>query len=108
MRNRGELAEGWYDPATLQRAIQSTQDSEIDREPREPKSYNAGGRESAEMSKDDQHGGGSDSDDSIGPALPGQESKSRKGRAGPSIPNMQDLELKRGMPLMQNQAPIVY
>jgi hypothetical protein len=39
----------------------------------------------------------SDSDDSIGPTLPGQEgARGRGGRMGPSIPNMQDLELKRG------------
>jgi hypothetical protein len=37
------------------------------------------------------------SDDSVGPALPGQESRSRRHRMGPSIPNMQDLELKREM-----------
>ncbi|RDL41795.1 Uncharacterized protein BP5553_01774 [Venustampulla echinocandica] len=95
--NRGELAEGWYDPATLQKAIQSSQASEADPEIREPKSYSAGCRESAERPKDDQDGGDSDSDDSIGPTLPGQESKSRRGRVGPSIPNMQDLELKREM-----------
>lgn len=39
-----------------------------------------------------------DSEASIGPALPGQ-SRSRKPKAGPSIPNMQDLELKRGTEL---------
>jgi hypothetical protein len=39
----------------------------------------------------------SDSDDSIGPALPGQDSRSRSNRMGPSIPSMQDLELKREM-----------
>lgn len=39
----------------------------------------------------------SNSDDSVGPALPGQENRSRRSRVGPSIPNMQDLELKRGM-----------
>jgi len=41
----------------------------------------------------------SDSDDDIGPSLPGQE-RSRAGRMGPSIPGMQDLELKRGMDLI--------
>lgn len=39
---------------------------------------------------------GSNSDDSIGPELPGQENRSRGRRTGPSIPNLQDLELKRG------------
>lgn len=43
-----------------------------------------------------QAGEESDSDDSIGPALPG-EGASRNRRVGPSIPNMDDLELKREM-----------
>jgi len=38
----------------------------------------------------------SDSDDDIGPTLPGQEGRSRSGRMGPSIPKMEDLELKKG------------
>lgn len=38
----------------------------------------------------------SESDDDIGPTLPGQESRSRSGRMGPSIPRMEDLELKNG------------
>jgi len=37
----------------------------------------------------------SDSDDSVGPALPGQEGRSKRSKFGPSIPNMQDLELRR-------------
>lgn len=41
-------------------------------------------------------GGNSDSDESIGPTLPGQDARSRGSRMGPSIPGMQDLELKRG------------
>jgi hypothetical protein len=38
-----------------------------------------------------------DTDDSIGPTLPGQENRSKGKRTGPSIPNMQDLELRRGI-----------
>ncbi len=34
-------------------------------------------------------------EEEIGPALPGQE-RTRDGKMGPSIPDMQDLELKRG------------
>ena len=41
--------------------------------------------------------GDSESDDSVGPMLPGQEDRSKRKRPGPSIPNMQDLELKRGI-----------
>jgi hypothetical protein len=38
----------------------------------------------------------SESDEEIGPTLPGQEGRSRGGRMGPSIPRMEDLELKKG------------
>lgn len=105
LRNRGELAEGWYDPETLQKATQNTQAAEVadDNYRPEPsatarremhgKHKEASPRHDRNTKEDD-----SDSDDSIGPALPGQEGRSR-GRVGPSIPNMQDLELKRGMPM---------
>ncbi|KAG0649592.1 hypothetical protein D0Z07_3627 [Hyphodiscus hymeniophilus] len=39
----------------------------------------------------------SESDDSVGPTLPGHDARSRRNRVGPSIPNLQDLELKREM-----------
>lgn len=39
----------------------------------------------------------SESDEEIGPTLPGQEGRSRGGRMGPSIPRMEDLELKKGV-----------
>jgi hypothetical protein len=93
VRNRGELSEGWYDPSTLQKAVQSAQDEPEpeyeDRRPREPR---------REPPTERTAGNDSESDDEIGPALPGQEGRSRAGRMGPSIPNMQDLELKRGQP----------
>lgn len=96
-RNRGELAEGWYDPSTLKKAQQSTStpgdsytsNAQPKYDTTAPASRNAAANEIIE--------GDSDSDDSVGPALPGHESRSRGGRMGPSIPNMQDLELKRGM-----------
>lgn len=95
-RNRGELSEGWYDPATLQKATTSAQD-ETERNYREPgPNTSRAPHEDAprvRKSKDEEQ---SDSDDSIGPELPGQEGRSRTGRVGPSIPNMQDLELKKG------------
>jgi hypothetical protein len=98
-RNRGELSDGWYDPTTFQKAVaaagvaredeprQETKGfpSEIKREREEP-------RREESRSEDAEN----DSDESMGPALPGQESRSRRSRVGPSIPNIQDLELKRG------------
>ncbi|KAL2062990.1 hypothetical protein VTL71DRAFT_6062 [Oculimacula yallundae] len=95
--NRGELSEGWYDPATFQRAAESAgqyepQRREEDPIPRAAPIETQRSRPSAREVEAE-----SDSDDSIGPALPGQESRSRGSRKGPSIPNMQDLELKREM-----------
>lgn len=99
MRNRGELAEGWYDPSTLQKAIASSAESmQISRD---SNSGGQSGQPRKEAWREERPGKGgfnssSDSDDSVGPALPGKESRSRVTRAGPSIPNMEDLEFKRG------------
>lgn len=100
MRNRGELSDGWYDPSTLQKALQSesaaapdTDRASMRERPRSPAASTAvpfRGTDQEAVEVD------SDSDDSIGPALPGQETQSRRSRPGPRIPNMQDLELKRG------------
>ncbi|EKD15852.1 hypothetical protein MBM_05863 [Drepanopeziza brunnea f. sp. 'multigermtubi' MB_m1] len=97
--NRGELSEGWYDPTTLQKAVQSAEGAELERREEErlnPKATAAEGRIASPSPKkigpED-----SDSDDSIGPSLPGQESSSGGRKKGPSIPNMHDLELKREM-----------
>jgi hypothetical protein len=95
-RNRAELSEGWYDPVTLQRAI------EVSREDLPSKKQESEGpsrsRPIAPASKVEAgNENETSSDDEMGPALPGQEHNSKRKRmAGPSIPNMQDLELKRG------------
>lgn len=96
--NRGELSEGWYDPTTLQKARQSA--STVNNEPSQ---YEYSGKaqrapnQLPRMSTQEPTDEGSDSDDSVGPTLPGQKGQSRSGRLGPSIPNIQDLELKREM-----------
>lgn len=106
VRNRRELAEGWYDPATLQKAVASTH--AYDEAQRDDRSAKRQRRESLDGHKPQQKqpspvqhaklglSEDSDSDDSIGPTLPGRDHPSRTSRMGPSIPNMQDLELKRG------------
>ena len=96
-RNRGELAEGWYEPAALQKAIGSA-----------PKpSFSLASVRHRQSSLP--HGGdkidrlpGNESDeddDAVGPALPTQSPRDGRNvsRLGPAIPGMQDLELKRGM-----------
>lgn len=97
MRNRGELSEGWYDPATLQKA----QQSESTTTDETPQNQFLGKQspiktESPSASTGEARGEDNDSDDSVGPRLPGQEGRSRSGKTGPYIPNTQDLELKRG------------
>jgi hypothetical protein len=104
VRNRGELSEGWYDPTTLQKAIASRVEQEhISRDdtyrPAEESSKSRSGNQPEEKQIETE----SDSDDSVGPALPGQELRLRGNKKGPSIPNLQDLELKRGLlPLFFN------
>ena len=92
MRNRGELAEGWYDPATLQKAQASVASNGVDarRQSRLRKSPSYGSPRRAEASSDE---------DIVGPAMPSNETQVYKNenRRGPTIPNLQDLELRRGM-----------
>ncbi|KAL8853480.1 MAG: hypothetical protein Q9221_001639 [Calogaya cf. arnoldii] len=92
--NRGELAEGWYDPQTLRKA-QSAADGPI--APSRP----------IIPSKAFQDDVNEDDDDGYGPALP-SKSDQRRARAralkqsGPSIPNIQDLEFKRELDAEQS------
>jgi hypothetical protein len=95
LRNRGELSEGWYDPSTLKKAVESAAAPEPRSPDKErPNATATKGRESRVPAREESEE--SDSDEEIGPTLPGQEGRSRGGRVGPSIPSMQDLELKKG------------
>ena len=89
MRNRGELAEGWYDPATLQKAQTSAASNS-----------SAAGADEIRRSSPvyNRVNESTDDDDGPGPALPSRDSSSHKGnkRSGPAIPSLQDLELQRG------------
>ncbi|KAL6236907.1 hypothetical protein BDW75DRAFT_98770 [Aspergillus navahoensis] len=90
--NRGELAEGWYDPATLEKARDASVAASGPGDP-----YKTAGEErhqgivpSAGDGADEEQG--DEDDDEYGP-MP-QYDASRGGRApGPAIPTMQDLEL---------------
>ncbi|KAL9126902.1 MAG: hypothetical protein Q9217_004116 [Psora testacea] len=87
--NRGELAEGWYDPATLQKAKATAASSGDDTEPQEgrrpPPIYN--GRIENEGSSDEEE---------LGPALPRDHIKTYTGdqKSGPAMPHTQDLEMQ--------------
>ncbi|KAJ5158450.1 uncharacterized protein N7500_008101 [Penicillium coprophilum] len=97
--NRGELAEGWYDPVTLDKARKNAE-QELEAGPRggrESPDYTRGERAAAQPTQnppvDDDDD--DDEDDEYGPTLP-QTGPGRGGpRSGPAIPTMQDLELKR-------------
>lgn len=84
VRNRGELAEGWYDPATLRKAQESVA-SQITTSSWSP--------DSLQRSEND------NGYDGIGPAQPrGGDLDEKKGRkSGPLIPNLQDLQLQYGI-----------
>ena len=91
VRNRGDLAEGWYDPATLHKAqisaASASSIAEPERRLRGSPQYGspAGAEESSE-------------EELVGPTLPGRDKSTHRSnnRAGPAIPNLQDLELRRG------------
>ena len=91
VRNRGELAEGWYDPATLQKAQASAASNSeyVQSRSQRGDSPSHGSHMKADESSDE---------DLVGPTLPGevQVYKNSK-RPGPAIPNSQELQLRRGL-----------
>lgn len=94
-RNRGELAEGWYDPATLQKARQNAVEQPMADHQAGSPDYGRGVRR--------EHGdpgeiptAEDDEDEEYGPTLPHPNAVRDVTHSGPTIPNMQDLELKRG------------
>lgn len=90
-RNRGELAEGWYDPATLEKARRSAAEQPSSDRPRASPDYGrAGPAEEVPTAEDDE-------DEDYGPMLPDPNSMREVTHSGPTIPSMQDLELKRGI-----------
>ncbi|KAJ5760786.1 hypothetical protein N7520_007942 [Penicillium odoratum] len=97
-RNRAELAEGWYDPATLQRARESMAERQppVERERRSP-DYARGGQNDIVESKASPNAeeDDDDEDDEYGPKLPHPNSSRDPTHSGPTIPRLQDLELKR-------------
>lgn len=87
MRNRGELAEGWYDPATLRKAQASAASNAVNTK-----------SQSRPLSNGSPRRVESSDEDVVGPIMPGGETQVYKSdkRPGPAIPNLQDLELQRG------------
>ncbi|KAL2008067.1 hypothetical protein VTN00DRAFT_8049 [Thermoascus crustaceus] len=110
--NRGELAEGWYDPNTLEKARRSVaEEKEEESRPtsrrRSSPDYERGGRGRSESYQEPErrnHAEGreaqveEDDEEDYGPQLPASAAAvgDRPGqRAGPTVPSVQDLQLRR-------------
>lgn len=99
-RNRGELAEGWYDPETKSKADKSaiTTDRIAQRSGRElPPPSSRGKREVSQTypevdQANNDNNEDDDDDDEYGPSLPSTGDKS----LGPAIPRLQDLQHRDG------------
>ncbi|EEA27135.1 conserved hypothetical protein [Talaromyces marneffei ATCC 18224] len=102
--NRGELAEGWYDSATFEKAKGSLNDIRTAHNREMNKSLNQVGQLSdnddmgnnkgdVPMAENDDDNG--DDEEDYGPRLPSGGVTSRGALFGPTIPNIQDLELRR-------------
>jgi hypothetical protein len=92
--NRGELAEGWYDPETFQRVTKRAEEMGLVRVPRKEEGEEASRdvEDRDEVMRVERRAGDEDEDeDDYGPVLPGTGS----GKAsGPGIPSRQDLALR--------------
>ncbi|KAF2135123.1 uncharacterized protein K452DRAFT_303778 [Aplosporella prunicola CBS 121167] len=101
--NRGELAEGWYDPATLQKAADSFGEGEDSAAaPRSPAQqrksspdYNAGADARGTKPRRNRAEDDDDSEDEFAPALPSEIGFVDARRSGPAIPRIEDLALRR-------------
>ena len=87
------MAEGWYDPKTLEKAEASDTVDPVKPSNKRFGHWNATSHEEGHSTNV--------TDDEYGPSLPGQKSRdlsgdaARSARPGPSIPNFQDLQVKR-------------
>lgn len=108
VRNRGELAEGWYDPATLQKALgsatRSLSPTPKARRRQESPVYNS-------IHQNNDAGVDSSDDDTIGPSLPNDDGRhllqAKPFRSGPTIPGLQDLELRQGTSLFKLRSTLL-
>lgn len=96
--NRGELAEGWYDPDLFSRVADEHPVTAKPRRDRESPRVSPG----AERSSDDEpkrragpESDDNDDDEDYGPALPSSGAGGRP--VGPGIPSLQDLSLRNEM-----------
>ncbi|KAH8695359.1 hypothetical protein BGW36DRAFT_382536 [Talaromyces proteolyticus] len=107
--NRGELAEGWYDPSTFEKASSSRSAERshgrfAKREanlPEQSDDHGVGSPEERSLQiendndEDDEEEEEEEEEEEYGPKLSNLTISSRNKRSGPTIPNLQDLELQR-------------
>lgn len=90
-RNRGDLAAGWYDPATLQKSAAAAREYERAPLPSPPPHADRRERDGrGDAGVDDEDGS---EDEDLGPAPPPPPLNSHP-RAGPAIPRTSDLRLR--------------
>ncbi|VUC20026.1 unnamed protein product [Clonostachys rosea] len=92
--NRGELAEGWYDPDMFTRISERYREEGLFQEPGVQGRQSPHSSDEMERRDDVGHHSGSDGDD-YGPTLP--QGNRHGARIGPVIPSMQDLALRKEM-----------
>lgn len=97
--NRGELAEGWYDPDMFQR-ITAMAPMHEDRQWQGEEGEGDGFGDAAPPPAHSQAG---DEDEDYGPTLPASATNRR---AGPGIPSLQDLSLRAELAEEEKQASI--
>lgn len=102
-RNRGELAEGWYDPSTLEKARQNAEEYPPSRPTAErrrssPDYQDEPSPAAAPGAAQDAHNDNDEDedDDEYGPGVPIIPHGGTGALSGPAIPTMQDLALRKG------------
>ncbi|KAK2765630.1 hypothetical protein FQN54_008484 [Arachnomyces sp. PD_36] len=104
--NRGELAEGWYDPSTLEKARSSHRATppirDRTRSPSRTEDPEPSTRDESRdlsMEQDNPEGDDDEEDDDYGPHLPQEVAqpsrRTQSQRSGPTIPKTEDLQMKR-------------
>lgn len=92
--NRGELAEGWYDPVTKEKADERAGSDANSRHSKQdaPRDWVAKQMQAQVSDDDDDDDDEKGEDDDYGPNLPGGHVRRK---VGPAVPNFQDLQQRR-------------
>ncbi|KAL9112119.1 MAG: hypothetical protein Q9227_003496 [Pyrenula ochraceoflavens] len=90
--NRGELAEGWYDPKTLQRALDEPPSQS---RPSPPKRTSSQERTASRQKPKHEGPSSNEDEDDYGPPVPHHQTHPSSHLHGPKPANTQDLLLKR-------------